>query len=49
MRDKDVDELAKSVGVIVEKILKLMLREKNKEPAEENQPEEVQQKDSVEE
>ncbi len=39
MKDKDIDELAKSVGVIVEKILKLML--KNDEA--------VQQKDSVEE
>jgi len=38
MKDKDIDELAKSVGVIVEKILKLMLKD-----------DAVQQKDSIEE
>jgi len=40
MKEKDIDELAKSVGVIVEKILKLMLSDRD---------DAVQQKDSVEE
>ncbi len=40
MREKDIDELARSVGVIVEKILKLMLKDKD---------DAVEQKDSVEE
>ncbi len=39
MKDKDIDELAKSVGVIVEKILKLMLKD----------DEAVHKKDSIEE
>jgi len=41
MKEKDIDELAKSVGVIVEKILKLMLSDKSDDA--------VQQKNSVEE
>ena len=32
MKESDVEELAKSVGVLVEKILKLVLDKKNEPP-----------------
>jgi hypothetical protein len=32
MKEKDVEELAKSVGTLVEKILKLVLEKKDEEP-----------------
>ena len=48
MKEKDIDELAKSVGVIVEKIMKLVLSDKGDEPEVADSPEEtIQQKDPV--
>ena len=36
MKEKDVEELAKSVGTLVEKILKLVLDKKDEEPENQN-------------
>ena len=36
MKESDVQELASSVGTLVEKILKLVLQKKDEEPEKEN-------------
>ena len=36
MKENDVEELAKSVGTLVEKILKLVLSKQDEEPEEED-------------
>ena len=48
MKEKDIDELAKSVGVIVEKIMKLILDDGDDKPERvDNSEETIQQKDPV--